>query len=76
MISVEQAIEDLKNGKMLVMVDDVDRENEGDLVFARAHVSGTRGPGIGLAGPAAVRNPVPVRHHSCRDPQGHCIVAS
>ena len=34
MISVEQAIEDLKNGKMLVMVDDVDRENEGDLVFA------------------------------------------
>ena len=34
MVSVEQAIEDLKNGKMLVMVDDVDRENEGDLVFA------------------------------------------
>lgn len=34
MVSVEQAIEDLKNGKMLVMVDDIDRENEGDLVFA------------------------------------------
>jgi len=34
MVSVEQAIEDLKNGKMLVMIDDVDRENEGDLVFA------------------------------------------
>ena len=34
MVSIEQAIEDLKNGKMLVMVDDVDRENEGDLVFA------------------------------------------
>ena len=34
MVSVEQAIEDIRNGKMVVMVDDVDRENEGDLVFA------------------------------------------
>lgn len=31
---VKQAIEDLKNGKMIVMVDDEDRENEGDIVFA------------------------------------------
>ncbi|MBE2985288.1 bifunctional 3,4-dihydroxy-2-butanone 4-phosphate synthase/GTP cyclohydrolase II [Campylobacter sp. RM9344] len=31
---VKQAIEDLKNGKMIVMVDDEDRENEGDLIFA------------------------------------------
>ena len=30
MVSVEQALEDIKNGKMIVMVDDVDRENEGD----------------------------------------------
>lgn len=34
LISVEQAIEDIKQGKMLVMVDDEDRENEGDIVFA------------------------------------------
>lgn len=34
LVSVEKAIEDIKNGKMVVMVDDVDRENEGDLVFA------------------------------------------
>ncbi|MCI6988759.1 MAG: bifunctional 3,4-dihydroxy-2-butanone 4-phosphate synthase/GTP cyclohydrolase II [Campylobacter sp.] len=33
-VSVEQAAKDLKNGKMIVMVDDTDRENEGDLVFA------------------------------------------
>lgn len=33
---VEQAIADIKNGKMIVMVDDEDRENEGDLVFAGA----------------------------------------
>lgn len=30
---VKQAIEDIKNGKMVVMVDDEDRENEGDLVY-------------------------------------------
>ncbi|MBZ7953301.1 bifunctional 3,4-dihydroxy-2-butanone 4-phosphate synthase/GTP cyclohydrolase II [Campylobacter sp. W0018] len=32
-VSIEQAIEDLKQGKMLVMVDAEDRENEGDLIF-------------------------------------------
>ncbi len=31
---VLQAIEDIKKGKMVVMVDDEDRENEGDLVYA------------------------------------------
>lgn len=31
---VLQAIEDIKQGKMVVMVDDEDRENEGDLVYA------------------------------------------
>lgn len=31
---VNQAIEDIKQGKMVVMVDDEDRENEGDLVYA------------------------------------------
>ena len=32
--SVEEAIEDIKNGKMVVVVDDEHRENEGDLVMA------------------------------------------
>lgn len=31
---VHQAIEDIKQGKMVVMVDDEDRENEGDLVYS------------------------------------------
>lgn len=31
---VKQAIEDIKHGKMVMMVDDEDRENEGDLVYA------------------------------------------
>lgn len=30
--SIEEAIEDLKQGKMIVVVDDEDRENEGDLL--------------------------------------------
>ncbi len=31
---VEDAIEDIKKGKMIIMMDDEDRENEGDLVYA------------------------------------------
>ena len=31
---VEDAIEDIKRGKMVIMMDDEDRENEGDLVYA------------------------------------------
>lgn len=32
--TIEEALEDIRNGKMIVMVDDEDRENEGDLVMA------------------------------------------
>lgn len=32
-VSVEEAINELINGKMIILVDDEDRENEGDLVF-------------------------------------------
>jgi 3,4-dihydroxy 2-butanone 4-phosphate synthase/GTP cyclohydrolase II len=32
--TVEQAIEDLRNGKLIIVADDEDRENEGDLVGA------------------------------------------
>lgn len=37
--SVEEAIEDIRNGKMVIVVDDEDRENEGDLVMAAQHVT-------------------------------------
>lgn len=33
---VLQAIDELKKGKMIIMIDDEDRENEGDLVYASA----------------------------------------
>ncbi len=32
--TIESAIEDIKNGKMIIVVDDEDRENEGDFVMA------------------------------------------
>ncbi len=36
---VEQACEALKQGKGVVLVDDEDRENEGDLIFAAANIT-------------------------------------
>ena len=36
---VEDAIEDIRNGKLVIVADDEDRENEGDLVGAAAAVS-------------------------------------
>jgi 3,4-dihydroxy 2-butanone 4-phosphate synthase/GTP cyclohydrolase II len=33
-LAIEQALEDLRQGKMIVLVDDEQRENEGDLVIA------------------------------------------
>lgn len=37
--SIEEAIEDIKTGKIVVVVDDEDRENEGDLLMAAEKVS-------------------------------------
>lgn len=34
MNSIEEAIEDFKNGKMIIVIDDADRENEGDIIMA------------------------------------------
>ncbi|NCT94321.1 MAG: bifunctional 3,4-dihydroxy-2-butanone-4-phosphate synthase/GTP cyclohydrolase II [Chitinophagaceae bacterium] len=36
---IEDAIEDIRNGKMIIVVDDEDRENEGDFVIAARHAS-------------------------------------
>ncbi len=37
--TIEEAIEDFRNGKILIVVDDEDRENEGDFVFAAEKVT-------------------------------------
>ena len=38
-ISIDQAIEDIRDGKMVILVDDEDRENEGDLTMAAEKVT-------------------------------------
>lgn len=37
--SIDEAIQDFKNGKMIILVDDEDRENEGDLTIAAEFVT-------------------------------------
>ena len=37
--SIEEALEDFKNGKFLIVVDDEDRENEGDFIIAAEHIT-------------------------------------
>ena len=39
LVSIEKGLEDLKAGKFLIVVDDEDRENEGDLVMPAEHVT-------------------------------------
>jgi 3,4-dihydroxy 2-butanone 4-phosphate synthase/GTP cyclohydrolase II len=36
---VEEAIEDIREGRMVIVVDDADRENEGDLIIAAERIS-------------------------------------
>ncbi len=36
---IEPAIEDIKNGRLVIVVDDEDRENEGDFICASRHVT-------------------------------------
>lgn len=39
MNTVEELVEDIRNGKMVILMDDEDRENEGDLVMASDYVT-------------------------------------
>jgi 3,4-dihydroxy 2-butanone 4-phosphate synthase / GTP cyclohydrolase II len=36
---IEEAIEDIRNGKLVIVVDDEDRENEGDFIIAARHAT-------------------------------------
>ena len=37
--TAEEAIEDIRNGRIIIVVDDEDRENEGDLTVAASKVT-------------------------------------
>jgi 3,4-dihydroxy 2-butanone 4-phosphate synthase/GTP cyclohydrolase II len=36
--NIEDIISDIREGKMVILMDDEDRENEGDLIMAASHV--------------------------------------
>src|SRR5512137_2218955 len=69
--TIQEAIEDIRAGKMVVVVDDEGRENEGDLTLAAEHVSpeaiafmATHGRGLicaALEGPLLDRLQIPLR---------------
>lgn len=35
----QEIIEDIRQGKMVILMDDEDRENEGDLIMAAEHIT-------------------------------------
>lgn len=37
--TIEEAIEEIRNGNFIIVVDDEDRENEGDLIIAAEHIT-------------------------------------
>ncbi|HAA97219.1 MAG TPA: bifunctional 3,4-dihydroxy-2-butanone-4-phosphate synthase/GTP cyclohydrolase II, partial [Alteromonas macleodii] len=37
--TTQEIIEDIRQGKMVILMDDEDRENEGDLIMAAEHVT-------------------------------------
>jgi 3,4-dihydroxy 2-butanone 4-phosphate synthase/GTP cyclohydrolase II len=37
--TIEEAIQDIKTGKIVIVVDDADRENEGDMIMAAEKVT-------------------------------------
>ncbi|MCH8284603.1 MAG: 3,4-dihydroxy-2-butanone-4-phosphate synthase, partial [Chloroflexi bacterium] len=37
--TIEEALQDLRDGKFIILVDDEDRENEGDLIIAAEKVT-------------------------------------
>ncbi len=38
-LSIEEAVKEIRNGRMVILVDDEDRENEGDLCMAAEKVT-------------------------------------
>ena len=58
--TIPEAIEDLRQGKMIILVDDPSRENEGDLAMLAEHMMDALGQieGLRLLGETAERAPV------------------
>ena len=37
--TIEEALEDLRAGRIILTIDDPDRENEGDMILSLIHIS-------------------------------------
>ncbi len=85
-ISVAQALDDIRAGKMVIVVDDADRENEGDLTMAADMVTPEAinfmaGQGRGLICLAMTEDAVdrlrlPMMTHDNRSPHGTAFTVS
>lgn len=83
---VEDAIEDIRLGRMIIVADDEDRENEGDLVMAAAcvtpdHINFMTKYGRGLICVALTNEradelELPLQTHANTDPQGTAFTIS
>jgi 3,4-dihydroxy 2-butanone 4-phosphate synthase / GTP cyclohydrolase II len=62
--SIEEAIVEIKKGKMLVVVDDEDRENEGDLVMAADKVTSASINFMAMNGRGLICLPMPAKRLS------------
>ena len=53
-ISIEEALEEIRRGRMIVLMDDEQRENEGDLCMAAELATGEAKPWIEISRPASL----------------------
>src|SRR5256886_16537464 len=60
--SIQEIIAELKAGRMAVLVDDEDRENEGDLIFAAEFATAEKKNFMGKFGRARVSMPITEAH--------------
>jgi 3,4-dihydroxy 2-butanone 4-phosphate synthase/GTP cyclohydrolase II len=84
--SVEQALEDIRQGKLIIVADDEDRENEGDLVCAASLVTPATvnfmvqfGRGlvcVAMTPPRATELGLPLMTDENTDPQGTAFTIS
>lgn len=63
--TIEEAIEDFKNGKFLIVVDDEDRENEGDFIIAAEKITPERVNFMLKEGRGVLCAPLPISR--CRE---------
>ena len=56
--TIPEAIEDIKNGKIIIVVDDEDRENEGDFIVSGEKVTGETMNFIATYGKGLIGTPI------------------